>query len=450
MRHNQSWIFLLAAGAAIGLTTTAYAGSFQLNEASAKSLARSNAGDASANDDASAVYYNPALLTKLKKAQFLVGATDYRIRGEFSKFSATDAAGQPLTGGNGGNMGDHNRLGAGVTPILSFAIPLNNRMAFGVGLQTPFGLTTTYNGTSILRYQAQYTSITVNNINPTFAYKFNKEFSVGVGIDYAKADAKLTNQIDYGAVCYQQLGPATCNGLGYYPQSHDGYFQVAGNDWGLGWNAGLAWHHRGTTIGLAYRSRLFFNLAGTAEYKNAPAMFTAQGFFTNTGVMAKLNLPDTLDLSATQQINPAWRISGTVRYVRWSTFQGLTVNYANPNQPSTTVTYDYRNTWFVGVGADWRLNQEWTLHGGLAYDESPVRNAYREPRLPDANRRWLSVGATWTVSKNSSISFGWAHLFMNSHIPMHSGPTQATSGSTVVGQWSDNADLYSVDYQIGF
>ncbi|MGH8128841.1 MAG: OmpP1/FadL family transporter [Gammaproteobacteria bacterium] len=448
MRHTQPWMFLLAAGTALSLSAGAYAGSFQLNEASAKSLARSNAGDASANKDASANYYNPALLTYLKKASFLIGATDYKIRGEFSKFSATDASGQPLSGGNGGDFGQHNRIGAGVTPILSFGMPLTDRTAFGVALEVPFGLTTTYNGDSVLRYQAQYTSITVNNINPNFAYNVGDGFSIGIGADFAKVSAKLTNQIDYGAVCYSELGPLTCNGLGLSPQSHDGYFQIEGDDWAYGWNAGIAWqNHAGTTIGLAYRSRLFFNLSGTAEYQNVPAVFAPSGAFQNTGVHARLALPDTIDLSASQDIGPAWRVSGSVRYVRWSTFQDLNVTYDNPNQPESTQIYDYRNAWSVALGADYRLNASWTLHGGIAYDQSPVRNLYREPRLPDSSRRWASVGATYNLTPSNSITLGWAHLFIGDHIPMNNtGP----SGSTVIGQWSENADLFSLQYEIKF
>ncbi|MGH8427201.1 MAG: OmpP1/FadL family transporter [Gammaproteobacteria bacterium] len=443
----QMWAILLAAGAATTLPLTAQAGGFQLNEQSAASMARANAGAASANTDASAVFYNPALLTELKSIQFIIGGTNYKVRGEFSKFSATDAAGQPLSGGNGGNFGDHNSLGAGMTPAISFAAPLNDRTVFGIALEEPFGLTSTYDGTSVLRYQAQYTSIFVNNINPTIAYKVSDDFSIGFGLDIAKAEAKLSNQIDYGAVCYSQIGPITCNALGLYPQSHDGYFQVEGSDWAYGWNAGVAWHEGNTTIGLAYRSRLFFNLSGTAEFDNVPSVFQPSGAFVDTGVQAKLNLPDTLDLSATQVLNNAWSISGTLRYVRWGIFNNLTVNYANPNQPPSTLTFDYRNTWFAAIGADWKLTPSWTLHGGIAYDESPVVDEYREPRLPDADRRWLAAGATWALNPSSSLSFAWAHLFIGDHVPMNNtGP----SGSTVVGQWSDNADLFSLQYQYSF
>jgi long-chain fatty acid transport protein len=448
MHQHRTWIALLPLGAtALLLCAAAHAGSFQLNEASAESMARSNAGFSSANKDASANFYNPALLTFLKAPQFMLGATDYKIRGEFSKTSAVDASGQPLSGGNGGDMGDHNSIGAGVTPILSFGMPIGDRMAFGVALEVPFGLTTTFNGESVLRYQAQYTSINVNNINPSFAYKVGDHFSVGVGLDIARINAKLTNQIDYGAVCYAQQGPLLCNTLGLSPQSHDGYFQVQGDDWAYGWNAGLAWARGGTTIGLSYRSRLFFDASGDATYKNVPQIFQAAGVFKNTGAHAKVNLPDSINLSVTQDIGPAWRVSATARYVRWSAFHDVRFVYDNPKQPDSEQLYNYKNGWFLAVGADWRLNEHWTFHGGVAYDQSPVRDSLREPRLPDSNRTWLSVGATWNLDARNSFTLGWAHLFIGDNIPMdNTGP----SGSHVVGTWSENADLISLQYQMKF
>src|SRR5690625_5219893 len=215
MHQHRTWIALLPLGAAaLLLCAAAHAGSFQLNEASAESMARANAGFSSANKDASANLYNPALLTFLKAPQFLIGATDYKIRGEFSKTSAVDASGQPLSGGNGGDMGQHNRLGAGASPILSFAMPFTAHAVFGIAIETPFGLSTTFNGDSVLRYQAQYTSLNVYTISPNIAYQVGKHFSVGVGLDIAKVSAKITNQIDYGAVCYAQQGPLLCNTLG--------------------------------------------------------------------------------------------------------------------------------------------------------------------------------------------------------------------------------------------
>lgn len=445
--HATLWTAAAVLGATLCLAPIAHAGSFQLNEADAASMARANAGFSSANKNASANFYNPALLTFIKSPQFIIGGTDYVIRGKFSKEIGTDAAGRPLTGGNGGNMGDHNSLGAGMTPIISFAMPLNDRTAFGVAIEVPFGLTTTYSGTSVLRYQAQYTSINVININPNIAYQVGKHFSVGVGLDFAKFSTTISNEIDYGAVCYAKVGPIVCNGMHLSPQSHDGHYQVEGSDWDYGWNAGLAWHYKGTTIGLSYRSRLFFNASGNATFTNAPAILQSGGAFKNTGVEAGVNLPDSINVSITQRLSPAWRLSATARYSRWSVFHTVTIDYDNPAQPSSKLDFNYKNTWTLALGADWTLNPHWTIHAGIAYDQSPVRDSYREPRLPDGNRNWIAAGVTWSINKSSSLAFGWAHLFIGDSLPMNS---TGTFGDHLKGTWAVNADLFSLQYQMRF
>ena len=36
-----------------------------------------------------------------------------------------------------------------------------------------------------------------------------------------------------------------------------------------------------------------------------------------------------------------------------------------------------------------------TLRAGVAYDQSPVKDEFRTPRIPDGDRYWLSLGAGW-------------------------------------------------------
>lgn len=451
MRHSSTRTIFLTLAAALAVTvlsaSTALAGSFQLNEQSAESLARAHAGFSSANQDATANYYNPALLVFLDDPQLILGATDFIIRGKFSKTLAVDATGRPLSGGNGGNMGDHNSLGSGVTPILAFAMPLTDDTAFGIAINVPFGLSTTYAGDSVLRYQAMYTSINVVNINPNFAYEISDHFSVGVGLDFARVSAKLTNKVDYGAVCYARAPLPVCNRHGLNPQSHDGFFRIKGDDWAYGWNVGFAWHRGGTTIGLSYRSRLFFDLSGDAIFTDTPALLKASGAFQPTSAAAGLNLPDYVDLSISQQITPAWRVSASAKYTRWSTFNAVTIDYANPRQPSSTLVFNYHNTWTLALGADWSVSPHWTIHGGIAYDESPVRDAFREPRLPDATRHWIAAGFTWNINHSNSLAFGWAHLFIGNSVPMDN---IGTFGERVKGTWDENADLISLQYAITF
>jgi long-chain fatty acid transport protein len=53
----------------------------------------------------------------------------------------------------------------------------------------------------------------------------------------------------------------------------------------------------------------------------------------------------------------------------------------------------------------------WTLRGGVALDQSPTPNAaVRTPRLPDADRTWVTLGAGYRVSKAMSFDVSFAYL----------------------------------------
>ena len=45
--------------------------------------------------------------------------------------------------------------------------------------------------------------------------------------------------------------------------------------------------------------------------------------------------------------------------------------------------------------ANYHWNKRWTFRGGLAFDQSPVRDAQRTPRLPDNDRTWVALGAQY-------------------------------------------------------
>ena len=58
-----------------------------------------------------------------------------------------------------------------------------------------------------------------------------------------------------------------------------------------------------------------------------------------------------------------------------------------------------------------------SLRGGVAYDETPVSDAYRTARIPDGDRTWMAFGGQYRVSDRSTFDFGYAHLFIrDTHI----------------------------------
>ena len=285
MKNQQffQWILSMMAGAAIAtLPSMVLASNFQLTEQSVTSLGSAHAGGAAYADDASTIWYNPAGLTRLNEPEFDAGFSLIRLGANFTPTTAVDATGQPLTGNNGGNPG---KLGA--VPFIYYSTPINDKLDFGIGLGVPFGLATSYNANSIFRYQAIYTSVSVVNLNPTLAYKFTDHFSAGFGVDVQRMDVKLTNDIDFGAVCFAKVSPAVCSqSFGLVPQGHDGFFQGTANNTAIGYNFGVLWDYDTTRVGFSYRGRIKHDLSGSASFTNVPAVFAGQGLFQSQGISA--------------------------------------------------------------------------------------------------------------------------------------------------------------------
>lgn len=420
----------------------AAAAGFQLTEQSIVGLGRAFAGSGATADDPSTLFFNAAGISQLDKSQMQFGAAVISLGADFDKTYAVDAAGQPLSGGEGGSVG---KLGG--VPTFYYVSPIEDtKWTWGIGVNAPYGLATDYPIDSIFRYQATYTSVSIVNVNPTVSYQATDHFSVGFGLDYQQMNVKLANMVDYGAVCYGQAGPLTCQAVGLNPQGHDGYAEVKGDGDAWGYNLGFLWTYGGTHFGLAYRSSVKHDLTGSARFENAPALFTAQGVFTNSPIKASFEVPETLSLSFSQQIDNQWRFLADITRTGWSSFDEIRIKYANPNQPDTVQPENWKDVYRYSVGVEYRTG-DWTWRTGIAYDETPVNDADRTPRLPDDSRKWLSLGGTWHMSKASDLTIGYSHLWLGSGIPLDQ--TGAT-GDHIVGSYSADADIAGVEYRYIF
>jgi len=453
----------IAAAVALILPGFASAANFQLTEMSATSLGRAHSGGAAAVDDASSIWYNPAGLEDLKGSEIVGGYALIRFGADFDKTSATDAIGQPLSGGNGGSVG---KLGGPL--FVYYSKPINDKLTFGFGLNTPFGLATKYDNDSIFRYQAIYSSVSVVNWNPTLSWRVAPSFSLGFGIDYQQMNVKLTNALDFGAICFGQLNPATCVSSGLVPQGHDGFFSTQASGHGTGWNVGAMWDIDSTKrLGFAYRSKVSHDLSGNASFSNVPALFNGITQFENQGVSSNFTTPRIISLSYFQQLNDQWSLTADWSNTGWSSFSSLDIKFANPGTKDAVVDERLSNSNRFSIGADYKLNEAWTFRGGIALDKTPVPdpaapcntttfnpnctndvNASRTARLPDDNRRWIAAGASWHVSAHSQWDLGYAHLFLGSSVPFNQ--TNANGDDHIVGSFKADADIVALDYRYQF
>ena len=89
------------------------------------------------------------------------------------------------------------------------------------------------------------------------------------------------------------------------------------------------------------------------------------------------------------------------------------------------------------------MNENWTLRAGAAWDQSPsAGNGYRTNRIPDTDRIWTSLGASYATG-NHQFDLGYAHLFM-----MHGSTRNQPSDLEV--KYHNHSNMFALQYQYKF
>ena len=232
----------ISLSSAIVSSGIAFASGFALIEQGVSGLGNAYAGGAAVAQDGSTIFYNPAGMTRLP-SQFIAAANvivpNFTFKNEGSTQLLQPLTGVPLLGGNGGD--------AGVTkavPNLYYVQKINDQIFFGLGINSPFGLTTEYDQGWAGRYYAVKSELLTININPSIAYRFNEQFSFGAGLNISYIKADLSSAIDFGTIGF--------GAPGLTPQGNDGFVELKGDSWGVGWNVGLLYEFtKSTRIGIA-------------------------------------------------------------------------------------------------------------------------------------------------------------------------------------------------------
>ena len=298
-------------------------------------------------------------------------------------------------------------------------------------------MSTNYGANFVGRYQADKTNLDTVNVNPSVAYQVTSWLSLGAGISAQHADAVLSNALNSSTLAEQATGqPASLP---------DGYFRLHGDDWSFGYNAGmLIQPGRQTNIGLTYRSRVQQDLTGTATFI-VPTPLSANPLLRNATGSLKLVLPDTATFSLTQGLGAAWTAYAEFEWTNWSQFKALNA-IRNDGALISSTPEHYRNSPFAALGVSYNANDRLTLRTGTAFDKSPVSDPFRSARIPDQDRYWLAIGATWAILPQLTLDIGYAHIFIASSRLQETSPT----GDVLSGTYSSSADLGAISTRLHF
>lgn len=411
-KFNQSLLataMLLAAGGA-------NAAAFQLAEVSTSGLGRAYAGEAAIADNASVVATNPALMSLFKTAQFSTGGVyvDSRINMNGNVAAAVTGASANTT--KNGSASARNVIPGAFVPNLYFVAPVNDKFALGAGMNVNFGLKSKYDDSYDAGVFGGKTDLSAINLNLSGAYRVTEGLSLGLGVNavYAKAQVERNAGIIVDTAKIAQIafsvGTAEQKAAGEYLTStgkSKDKSVVSLQDraaWGFGWNAGVMYQfNEANRIGLAYHSKVDIDFTDrTATSLEAGVIKEGKkGNLTFT-------LPDYLELSGFHQLTDKFAVHYSYKYTHWSRLTKLYASYEN-GKKAFDKELQYSNNSRVALGASYNLDEKLTLRAGIAYDQAASRHQ-RSAAIPDTNRTWYSLGATYKFTPNLSVDLGYAYL----------------------------------------
>ena len=352
----------------------AQAGGYQLNDYSVTGLGRSYAGQGIMGDDYSAIAFNPAGMTLMKKSGVQQNFTFINLKADVDGVDSLE--------------GHHKKMNFW-QPIPSgfMQYNVNDRLMLGFGIYGSYGLKTQYKANWFASDAAILSKLDIADFNASTAYKVTDQLSLGISLIARYIYGRMTQTMN--------------------DKTREMSFNVHG--WSQTASFGAMYEPtKDTRFGLTYKLRSAQHAKGHMKIK-IPAM--------NMGVeghaWANPDLPETLIFSAYHRYKKVG-FSGTARWTHWtSSFPNFTVRN-DINYVDTKTFYRYQNTWTLTGGVDYYFCNNLTLRFGGGWDESPTHKPERRTiRIPDNDRFWMSAGASY-MKDNWQLDVGYAHMIARS------------------------------------
>ncbi len=396
------------------LSGTSFASGFAIIENSASGMGQAFAGAAAVAEDPSTIYFNPAGMMYLEGTQVTAGLHIINSNAEFKDKGSTVTG-----GGDGGNSGD-----TFFVPNVYYVRDFGEKYKFGLGVNAPFGLGTTYKKDWMGRYASTESELKSINFNPSIAFRASDKLAIGLGVNLQYLEATLKSNIYQAA-----LGAS------------DGKATITGDSWQWGFNAGFIYEFTpATRLGVHYRSEISHTLDGSAKFENMHALL---GGDRKVDAYANIDTPSTFSISLTHQLTDRLTLLGDISHTKWNNFEYLTVVDDQNGSIISQVEEKWSASYRIALGIKYQLSNQLILRTGIAHDQTPIDDQYRTSRIPGDDRDWLSFGASYLLNKNMSIDIAYSHLWVedakiNEQYPL------LTGAGELKGKFDSSVDIFSI------
>jgi long-chain fatty acid transport protein len=378
----------------LATAATLHASGFAIESQGARAMGFAGAYVAQASDP-SAIFYNAAGIGFLKGKQLYVGGAFTGLSTDF-----TGSGPYPPTG-----TLENSNVGLRVLPTFYYSQQVGQKTVIGIGVSRPFGTKSKWDNPDTFTGRTICLECEVSSwsINPTIAYKVADRLSIGAGLDLRLSKFTLSRR------------------LGADPNPFPVPTDVAeltldsGTDTGIGFNLGLlASPTENLSFGLSYRHNVTIDHSAQANFVQILTGDTT----VDNAVRIALPASQPATVSFTYPASVAagvalrrgyWTIEADVQWMLWSTFDQVTIAFANSPAFDSSLPENWSSTWRGALGVEYLIGDDWEVRGGFGYDHSPAPTETISPFIHDADRYTFGGGGTWKY-ENLRLDFNLRYV----------------------------------------
>lgn len=343
--------------------STAIAGGFLIytHDAAATGMALAYTAQV---DRPSAVFYNPAAMTRLEGTSVSTGGSIIVPRTTYNSF---------FEPGSETEMDHHTYF----VPNFFITHKISDKFAAGFGFFCPFGLATDWPDNWEGRFISTFAELRTYFLNPAISWQVHPRLSLAVGFNYVFSDVEF-KRVEF------ELEESQVRS------------RLEGSGEGQGFNLGLLYHVTDEIdFGISYRSRIDIDYDGEARFEMVGPIGPILALVFQDGDVSidNIDLPSILVVGLATTMLKGWTFEFDFHWINWSTFNKISADFDNPNTPDTIIPRDWHDALFYSLGAKYQLNKSIVLRGGYMFRNTPIPDKAFDPILPDSDQHIVSVGA---------------------------------------------------------
>lgn len=363
-------------------SATLFAGGFQINLQGQKQTGMGHTGTGLCLDNAS-ILFNPGALSFLDSLKGIyIGASFIMPRSTYLDYASRYIT-HPVK-----------HIGTPFTLYAVYKFKKAKKWNCGLGIYTPFGSKVQWEDDWKGQFLIREIDLKTIFIQPTVSFKINDKIGIGAGFIYATGSFAL------------RKGVPIQDSTGNYGEG-----VLEGKASGYGFNAGIYFKaSEKISIGIDYRSEVKVSVnGGTADFEVASSV--AQ-YFPSTTFSTQLRLPQVATIGLGFTPNNKLKLAFDMNYVGWKSYDSLIIDFDENTDKLKDIhsARMYKNVYIFRLGAQYKLNEKWTVRCGTYYDMSPVKAGYLTPETPDADKLGITIGASFNVTKKIHVDASFLYI----------------------------------------